>query len=52
MKQADLLLPDEIKEPAKEAITACRKVGAYHFDIRFNINKKTVFLIGLTLMSD
>ncbi|CAG9583160.1 unnamed protein product [Danaus chrysippus] len=25
IKQADLLLPDEIKEPAKEAITACKK---------------------------
>uniref|UniRef100_D2SNQ6 Odorant binding protein n=1 Tax=Heliothis virescens TaxID=7102 RepID=D2SNQ6_HELVI len=25
IKQADLLLPDDIKEPAKEAITACRK---------------------------
>lgn len=22
-----MLFPDEIKEPAKEAITACRKVG-------------------------
>lgn len=29
MKQADMLLPDDIKEPAKEAITACRKVGKW-----------------------
>lgn len=30
MKQADLLLPDEMKEPTKEAIVACRKVGKYN----------------------
>ncbi|KOB68378.1 Oderant binding protein 5, partial [Operophtera brumata] len=33
MKQADMLLPDEIKEPAKEAITACRKDADAHKDI-------------------
>nr|QGN03656.1 putative odorant binding protein 28 [Conopomorpha sinensis] len=33
MKQADLLLPDEIKEPAKAAITACRKVADSYKDI-------------------
>ncbi|XP_026731025.1 general odorant-binding protein 72-like isoform X1 [Trichoplusia ni] len=33
MKQADLLLPDEIKESAKEAITACRKVADSEKDI-------------------
>lgn len=29
IKQVDLLLPEELKEPAKAAITACRKVGKY-----------------------
>nr|QLI62021.1 odorant-binding protein 18 [Streltzoviella insularis] len=33
IKQADLLLPEEIKEPAKEAITACKKVADSHKDI-------------------
>ncbi|OWR42851.1 OBP8 protein [Danaus plexippus plexippus] len=33
IKQADLLLPDEIKEPTKEAITACRKVADSYKDI-------------------
>ncbi|XP_046967870.1 general odorant-binding protein 72-like [Vanessa cardui] len=33
MKQADLLLPDEIREPAKEAITACRKIADSYKDI-------------------
>lgn len=31
MKQIDLLLPDEIKEPAKKALTACKKVRKYYF---------------------
>ncbi|XP_072931513.1 general odorant-binding protein 72-like [Epargyreus clarus] len=42
MKQADLLLPDEIKEPAKAAITACRKVADSYKDIceaSFHITK-------------
>ncbi|XP_011557112.1 general odorant-binding protein 72-like isoform X2 [Plutella xylostella] len=33
MKQADLLLPEEIKEPAKAAITSCRKVADQYKDI-------------------
>nr|ALS03863.1 odorant-binding protein 15 [Ectropis obliqua] len=33
IKQADLLLPDEIKEPAKESITVCRKVSDQYKDI-------------------
>ncbi|CAK1582856.1 unnamed protein product [Parnassius mnemosyne] len=33
IKQADLLLPDEIKEPAKAAITACRKVSDSYSNI-------------------
>ncbi|XP_045512430.1 general odorant-binding protein 72-like isoform X1 [Pieris brassicae] len=33
MKQADLLLPEEIKEPTKAAITACRKVADSYKDI-------------------
>ncbi|XP_050344023.1 general odorant-binding protein 72-like [Nymphalis io] len=33
MKQADLLLPEEIKEPAKEAITACRKTADSYKDV-------------------
>ncbi|XP_047533742.1 general odorant-binding protein 72-like [Vanessa atalanta] len=33
MKQADLLLPEEIKEPAKEAITACRKITDSYKDV-------------------
>ncbi|XP_038212802.1 general odorant-binding protein 72-like [Zerene cesonia] len=33
MKQADLLLPDEIKEPTKAAITACRKVADSYKDL-------------------
>nr|WHU27536.1 odorant binding protein 18 [Heliconius charithonia] len=33
IKQADLLFPDEIKEPAKEAITACRKVVDDYKDV-------------------
>ncbi|VVC94441.1 unnamed protein product [Leptidea sinapis] len=33
MKQADLLLPDEIKEPTKAAITACRKVPDSYKDL-------------------
>lgn len=28
IKQADMLLPDDIKEGAKDALKACRKVGA------------------------
>ncbi|PZC75328.1 hypothetical protein B5X24_HaOG200787 [Helicoverpa armigera] len=42
IKQADLLLPDDIKEPAKEAITACRKVADAYKDIcdaSFHITK-------------
>ncbi|CAH2090303.1 unnamed protein product [Euphydryas editha] len=33
IKQADLLLPEEIKEPAKEAITACKKVADSYKDV-------------------
>ncbi|XP_026330787.1 general odorant-binding protein 72-like [Hyposmocoma kahamanoa] len=33
MKQIDLLLPDEIKEPAKKALTACKKVPDSYKDI-------------------
>ncbi|XP_045773896.1 general odorant-binding protein 72-like [Maniola jurtina] len=33
MKQADLLLPEEIKQPAKDAITACIKVADSYKDI-------------------
>ncbi|XP_073946122.1 general odorant-binding protein 72-like [Choristoneura fumiferana] len=33
LKQADLLLPEEIKEPAKAALTACRKVPDQYKDI-------------------
>ncbi|CAH0400012.1 unnamed protein product [Chilo suppressalis] len=33
MMQADLLLPEELKEPAKEALTACRKVPDAHKDV-------------------
>ncbi|XP_028025256.1 general odorant-binding protein 72-like isoform X1 [Bombyx mandarina] len=33
MKQADLLLPDEMKEPTKEAIVACRKVADSYKDV-------------------
>nr|QCF41935.1 odorant binding protein [Athetis dissimilis] len=33
IKQADLLLPDEVKEPAKEAILACKKAADPHKDI-------------------
>uniref|UniRef100_A0A0K8TUB9 Odorant Binding Protein n=1 Tax=Epiphyas postvittana TaxID=65032 RepID=A0A0K8TUB9_EPIPO len=33
LKQADMLLPEEIKEPAKAALTACRKVPEQYKDI-------------------
>ncbi|XP_013136236.1 PREDICTED: general odorant-binding protein 72-like [Papilio polytes] len=33
IKQADMLLPDEIKEPTKAAITACRKVADSYKDV-------------------
>ncbi|XP_075977203.1 general odorant-binding protein 72-like [Anticarsia gemmatalis] len=33
LKQADLLLPDEIKEPAKEALAACKKVPESYKDM-------------------
>ncbi|XP_026752548.2 general odorant-binding protein 72 [Galleria mellonella] len=33
LKQADLLLPEEIKQPAKDAIVACRKVPDGYKDI-------------------
>ncbi|XP_039756858.1 general odorant-binding protein 72-like isoform X1 [Pararge aegeria] len=33
MKQADLLFPEEIKQPAKDAITACKKVSESYKDI-------------------
>ncbi|XP_049874883.1 general odorant-binding protein 72-like isoform X2 [Pectinophora gossypiella] len=33
MKQADLLLPEEIKEPAKAALTACKKVPDAYKDV-------------------
>ncbi|XP_030023055.2 general odorant-binding protein 72 [Manduca sexta] len=33
MKQADLLLPEDIKELAKEALTSCRKVADSHKDV-------------------
>ncbi|XP_059062345.1 general odorant-binding protein 72-like [Achroia grisella] len=33
LKQVDLLLPDEIKQPAKDAIIACKKVSDPYKDI-------------------
>nr|AFG73000.1 odorant-binding protein 2 [Cnaphalocrocis medinalis] len=32
IKQVDLLLPEEIKQPAKEALAACKKVPDAHKD--------------------
>ncbi|XP_053608379.1 general odorant-binding protein 72 isoform X1 [Plodia interpunctella] len=33
LKQVDLLLPEDLKEPTKEAMTACRKVPDAYKDI-------------------